>query len=227
MTEAPLNVAVFASGGGSNFQALLDHQNKPGVGWRVAVLICNREAGAIERARAAGVEAVVIPTKGRHPADVADDLLSVLDKHQIDLVCLAGYLRLLPPEVVRRYEGRILNIHPGLLPDFGGKGMFGMHVHRAVLESGVDVTGVTVHVVDEVYDHGATLAEWHVSVRPGETPEELAARVLRVEHELYPRAVDHVCAAIAEGREVERMRDVHLEEPPRGGKVFNSTEEVR
>jgi phosphoribosylglycinamide formyltransferase-1 len=221
VTEAPLNVAVFASGGGSNFQALLDHQNKPGVGWGVAVLICNREeAGAIERARAAGVEAVVIPTKGRDPTDVADDTLAVLEKHEIDLVCLAGYLRLLPPEVVRRYEGRILNIHPGLLPDFGGEGMYGMHVHRAVVESGVDVTGATVHVVDEAYDHGPTLARWHVSVRPHDSPEELAARVLRVEHELYPRAVDHVCAAIAEGREVERMRDMHLEEPPNGGGTF-------
>ena len=130
------------------------------------------------------------------------------------MILLCGYLRLLPPAVVDRYSRRIVNIHPALLPDFGGKGMYGMNVHRAVVASGVEVTGATVHLVDEEYDQGSILGQWMVSVRPSDTAEDVACRVLRVEHELYPRAVDHLCAAIAEGREVEPMKGVRLEEPP-------------
>ncbi len=213
MPETTLNVAVFASGGGSNFQALLGHHAERAP-WRVAVLICNREAGAMDHALEAGVEAVIIPTKDRDLADVARDTLDVLDRHGVEVILLCGYLRLLPPDVVERYSGRIVNIHPALLPDFGGKGMYGMNVHRAVVASGVEVTGATVHFVDEEYDQGSILAQWQVSVRPSDTAEDVAARVLRVEHELYPRAVDHLCAAIAAGREVEPMKEVHLEEPP-------------
>jgi len=211
--DTTLNVAVFASGGGTNFQALIDHHAEC-VPWRVAVLICNREAGALERAQAAGVEAVIIRTEDRDPADVARDTLAVLDRHGVQIILLCGYLRLLPPDVVDRYPRRIVNIHPALLPAFGGKGMYGMNVHRAVVASGVEVTGATVHFVDEEYDQGSILAQSLVSVRPGDTAEEVAARVLKVEHELYPRAVDHLCAAIAEGREVEPMKDVRIEEPP-------------
>jgi len=201
---APLTVAAFASGGGTNLQSLLDHQ-RPGGPWRIGVLITNREAGAIERARAAGVEAIVVPTRDRDPDEVASETLAVLDRHGVDVIVLAGYLRLLPPEVVRRYAGRILNIHPALLPDFGGMGMYGMNVHRAVVDAGVVVTGATVHFVDEAYDEGAILAQWEVPVEPGDTPEDVAARVLAVEHELYPMALDHLCAALAAGRPVERM----------------------
>ena len=213
MPDTTLNVAVFASGGGTNFQALLDHQAERGP-WRVAVLICNREAGAIDRARAAGVESVIIPTKNRALGNVAQDTLEVLDRHRVDVILLCGYLRLLPPDVVGRYSRRTVNIHPAPLPDFGGNGMYGMSVHRAVVESGVEVTGATVHFVDEEYDQGSILAQWVISVRPSDTAEDVASRVLRVEHELYPRAVDHLCAAIAEGREVEPMKEVRLEEPP-------------
>ena len=220
MPDAPLNVAVFASGGGTNFQALLDHQ-KQAAGWRVAALICNREAGAIDRARAAGVEAVVIPTKDRSEAELARATLEVLDRHGVEVILLAGYLRLLPHDVVARYPQRILNIHPALLPDFGGKGMYGMRVHRAVVESDVEITGATVHFVDSEYDQGSILAQWEVSVFPSDTADDLAARVLRVEHRLYPRAVDHLCVAIGEGRDVEPMKQVRLQEPP------EPTEEVR
>ena len=213
MPDPTLNVAVFASGGGTNFQALLGHQDGC-CPWRVAVLICNREAGAIDRARSAGVEAVIIPTMHRDVADVARDTLDVLVRHEVEAILLSGYLRLLPPEVIDRYPRRIVNIHPALLPDFGGKGMYGMKVHRAVVASGVEVTGATVHFIEEEYDQGSILAQWMVSVRPGDTAEAVAARVLRVEHELYPRAVDHLCAAIAGGHEVEPMKEVHLEEPP-------------
>ena len=208
MTAAPLDIAVFASGGGTNFQALLDHRSEA---WRVALLVCNREAGAIERARAAGVDWVVVPTKARDADEVAQEMLAVLERHSIDVICLAGYLRLLPNAVVHRYSRRILNIHPALLPEFGGKGMYGMKVHEAVVASGCVETGATVHLVDEEYDRGAVLAQRRVRVHPGDTPEQVAARVLEVEHALYPLAVDHLCAALLAGRDVESMTDAHDE----------------
>lgn len=130
-------------------------------------------------------------------------MLAALDRHDIDFVLLAGYLKLVPAGVVTRYRGRIVNIHPALLPSFGGKGMYGMNVHRAVLEAGVRVTGPTVHLADEVYDRGRILAQWPVPVRPGDTAEAVAARVLEVEHWLYPRVVDHLVPFWREGRDVE------------------------
>jgi phosphoribosylglycinamide formyltransferase-1 len=202
-----LRTAVFASGGGSNFQALLDHQSPEG-SWEIALLVTDRtDAGAIERARAAGVAVAVVPPVGR-PADArARELVDLLEGHRIGLILLAGYLRLVPREVVERYRARILNIHPALLPKFGGKGMYGIHVHRAVLEAGERESGATVHFVDEEYDRGATLAQARVPVLEGDTPHALAARVLEVEHRLYPVAVDHLCAALAAGAEPEPMRD--------------------
>ena len=213
MSRAPLNVAVFASGGGTNFQALLDHQAEQDL-WRVSLLVMNREAGAKARAEAAGVAARVVPTKDRAPDEVSADTLKALAEHDVDVILLSGYLRLLPAEVVAKYRGRILNIHPALLPEFGGEGMYGMNVHRAVVESDVGTSGATAHFVSDQYDEGAILGQWHVEVRPDDTPEELAARVLRVEHQLYPKAVDHLCAALLNGHEPDRMADVRLDEPP-------------
>jgi len=158
---------------------------------------------------------------------VARETLRLLEELDIDVILLAGYLRLLPSDVVARYEGHILNIHPALLPDFGGGGMYGRKVHRAVLESGVEISGATVHFVTEEYDDGAILAQWQVQVIPGDTPEELAARVLWVEHELYPRAVDHLCEALSENRPVERMKDVRLHEPPETAPSTEPTGEQR
>lgn len=196
-----LAAAVLASGGGSNFQALLDAQDADAP-WRIRLLIVDREGiGALERAKAAGVATCVIPTKGRTEAEMATDTLAALDSFGIQVLFLAGYLKLIPGPVVRRYRHRILNIHPALLPGFGGKGMWGMHVHRAVIASGVRLSGPTVHLVDEEYDRGAIVAQWPVPVLPGDAPEDLAARVLTVEHRLYPQAAAHVCRAILEGRE--------------------------
>ena len=224
--RTPLNVAVFASGGGTNFQALLDHPRTPD-GWRVAVLIMNRDADAVRRADTAGVPVRVIPTKDRDRGDVAEETLQALEEFAIDVVLLSGYLRPLPSEVVERYEGRILNVHPALLPDFGGVGMYGMNVHRAVLASDVEITGATVHFVTDAYDDGAILAQWQVQVLPRDTPEDLAVRVLRVEHELYPKAVDHLCAALAADRPVERMKDVRLNEPHIEPRSTENTEDQR
>jgi len=196
-----LRVAVFASGGGTNFQALLDHQ-RPGGSWEIVLLLTDRaEAGAIERAELAHVEITVVPTKGRDLTEIGEEMLGILDAHEVDVIVLAGYLKLVPPAVVARYPGRILNIHPALLPAFGGKGMYGMNVHRAVIEAGEAESGATVHFVDEEYDRGRILGQRRVPVPPGETPEALAARVLEVEHGLYPEAVDHLCNALAAGEE--------------------------
>jgi len=226
VTRTPLNIAVFASGGGTNFQALLDHQAEHDL-WHVAVLVMNREGGAAQRASAADVPVQVIATKDRDVGDVSRDTLRVLEESAVDVIVLSGYLRLLPPAVVDRYEGRILNIHPALLPDFGGKGMYGVNVHRAVVQSGVEVTGATVHFVTGEYDDGSILGQWQVHVETADTPEDVAARVLRVEHQLYPKAVDHLCAALVAGRPVQRMKDVRLNEPPIEPRLTKPTEEER
>lgn len=193
----PLAAAVFASGSGTNLQALLDHHatDPP---WRVRLVVSNKEAaGALDRGASVGVPTEVIPVAGRVQREVADDTLSALRGLGIEVIFLAGYLKLIPAEVVESYRRRILNVHPALLPSFGGKGMYGIHVHRAVLASGARLSGPTVHYVDEEYDRGTIVAQWPVPVFPGDTPEALAARVLRVEHRLYPMAADHVCRALA------------------------------
>ena len=207
-----LRTAVFASGGGSNFQALLDHQSPTGA-WEIVLLVTDRQdAGAVRRAGAAGVPVAVVATGARDlaapdPAAAARELLDLLEEHRVELILLAGYLKLVPREVVGRYGGRILNIHPALLPKFGGKGMYGMRVHRAVLEAGEAESGATVHLVDEEYDRGRIVAQRRVPVREGDTPEALAARVLAVEHRLYPEAVDHVCEAIVAGQEPTTIKE--------------------
>ena len=200
MDEA-LNVAVFASGGGTNLQSLLDHQaNDPP--WRIRLVVSDREdAGALARAAAMDVSTCVIPTKGRDQAHIAGETMEVLRDHEIDVILLAGYLKLVPQAVVVEFRRRILNIHPALLPSFGGKGMYGINVHRAVVESGARISGPTVHFVDEEYDGGSIVAQWPVPVLPDDTPEALAARVLIVEHRLYPMAADHLCRAVADGHE--------------------------
>jgi len=200
-----VRAAVFASGGGSNFQALLDHQTPDGT-WSIVLLVSDREhAGAIERAAAANVPSAVIATSGRDASAVAQEMLELLARHRVALILLAGYVKLIPREVVARYRGRMLNVHPALLPAFGGKGMYGKRVHTAVIESGARESGATVHFVDEEYDRGPIVAQRRVPVLAGDTAEELAARVLAVEHELYPLAVDHVCQALAAGLEPTPM----------------------
>ncbi|HEX6559778.1 MAG TPA: phosphoribosylglycinamide formyltransferase [Longimicrobiales bacterium] len=196
-----LRLAVFASGGGSNLQALIDRFNRSkDTPVRVAVVLSDRaQAGALERARAANIEASVI-VHAERPADlIAREMLAFLHSADIDIIALAGYLRLVPAPIVRSFRNRIINIHPALLPSFGGKGMYGVNVHRAVLESGCAISGATVHYVDEEYDRGRIIAQWPVPVRADDSPDSLAARVLRVEHMLYPAAVELVGYAVASG----------------------------
>jgi formyltetrahydrofolate-dependent phosphoribosylglycinamide formyltransferase len=198
-----VRTAVFASGGGSNFQALLDHQRPAGT-WEIVLLVTDRaEAGAVARARAVGVPVASVSAGA---AEDGHELLDVLTEHGVQLVLLAGYMRLVPREVVARFENRMLNVHPALLPKFGGKGMYGMRVHRAVLEAGETESGATVHFVDEEYDRGATVEQRSVPVLVDDTPDALAARVLEVEHALYPAVVDRICAAIVAGADGARSR---------------------
>jgi len=187
-------IAVLASGGGSNLQALIDHFAQLGearAGDIVLVAADRPDAGALERARRAGIATAVVATR-RSPEE--RDLSELLAEHHVDLVVLAGYLQFVPADVTRRYIGRLLNVHPALLPDFGGAGMYGARVHRAVLAAGVRTSGPTVHFVDDVYDHGPVIARWPVPVRADDDEHSLAARVLRAEHLLFPRVVQAVAA---------------------------------
>ena len=185
-----MHVAVAVSGRGSNLDALLGALG-PDAPARVVVVLSNRPvAVALERAAARHVPGVAL----RDPADSAE-WLGVLERHAVDLVVLAGYLKLVPSGVIARFRGRIINVHPGLLPSFGGKGMYGRRVHEAVLASGARESGATVHLVDEVYDRGAILGQARVPVLPGDDPDRLAARVLEVEHRLLPAAVLAAAAA--------------------------------
>ncbi len=190
--RARARVAVLASGGGSNLAALLAHLDALGEARATdVVLVASDRAGApaLERARACGIEAAHLAA----PSD-AHAIARLLETHAVDLVVLAGYLKHVPAAVTARYAGRMLNVHPSLLPAFGGPGMYGARVHRAVLDAGTRVSGATVHFVDEAYDRGPVVAQWPVPVLPGDSPESLAARVLRVEHLLLPRAVEAVAA---------------------------------
>jgi formyltetrahydrofolate-dependent phosphoribosylglycinamide formyltransferase len=204
----PKRVAVLASGGGTNLQALIDHFNPaPAPAARVELVIASREGiGALARAERSGIASVVLDGRALDAATLSARMLDELWRHRIDIVVLAGYLQLVPVEVVERYHGRMLNIHPALLPGFGGRGMYGLRVHRAVLESGVRVSGATVHLVSDRYDEGRIVAQWPVPVLPGDTPETLAARVLAVEHRILPLAVE----AVARGGDPERPAEEPL-----------------
>ena len=187
-------VAVLASGGGSNLQALLEHAETLGEAraFDVVLVAANAPgAGALARASTRGVATAVLAD----PADGAA-LDALLAEHRVDLVVLAGYLKLVPAEVTRRFAGRMLNVHPALLPAFGGHGMYGRRVHAAVLAAGARLSGPTVHLVDAEYDRGPIVAQWPVPVRDDDTPESLAARVLGAEHALLPPVVQ----ALAAGR---------------------------
>jgi formyltetrahydrofolate-dependent phosphoribosylglycinamide formyltransferase len=190
--NAPVRLAVLASGSGSNFEAICDYFAAKGEAAAVQpVLLASNRANALAltKARERHIATAVLS----NPAD-GDELSALLEQHKVDLVALAGYLKLLPVDVVRRYEGRILNVHPSLLPRFGGKGMYGLRVHEAVLSAGSDITGASVHVVTEEYDRGPVLAVWPAPVLPGDTPASLAKRVLAVEHALYPRVIERVAS---------------------------------
>lgn len=200
-----LNLAVLCSGGGTNLQALIDAIERGELLAEIKIVISNNsKAFALERAKNHNIPPLHLSHKQfTTPEEFDQRLLEVLIENQIDMVILAGYMKILSPVIIRAYKNRILNIHPALLPHFGGPGMYGIHVHEAVIKSGVKITGVTVHIVDEVYDHGAIVIQKPVEVKDGDTPETLAERVLKVEHQTYKEAIQ----LFAEGRvEVKNNR---------------------
>ena len=182
-----MRIAVLASGGGSNLHAICEYFSARGEEPSRAIRLVasdRAQAGALERARSRGIESLHLDAGARD-----HQLADLLRARSIDLVVLAGYLRMVPAEVTAAWRGRIVNVHPALLPAFGGSGMYGRRVHEAVLAHGARVSGATVHFVDAVYDQGPIIAQWPVPVHPHDTPDTLAQRVLEVEHQLYPRVV--------------------------------------
>lgn len=196
----PLRIGILLSGKGrgSNMQALIDAARDCRIPGEVALVVSTSPgAPALERAAAAGVPTRLVAAQEHAGPDELDAaLVAAFEAAKVDLICLAGYMRLLTPAFVRRFAGRMMNVHPGLLPAFGGKGFYGKRVHEAVIESGAKFTGVTVHFVDDEYDHGPIILQRVVPVEDDDTPETVAQRVLVEEHRAYPEAV----RLFAEGR---------------------------
>lgn len=197
-----LNIAVFGSGRGSNFQAILSAMKRgeiPGAHIRVAVSN-NSSAGILGLARTNGIPGLHISRKQfASEEEFVDRLLSALDAYDVNFIVLAGFMKKIPARVIQQFRNCIINIHPALLPEFGGEGMYGTRVHEAVIASGEKFSGATVHLVDEEYDHGRVLLQKRVNVEPRDTSETLAAKVLEIEYEIFPKAI----RMFAEGRIVE------------------------
>ena len=203
-----VRAAVLVSGGGTNLQAIIDAKRAGKIPSAELALVVasNASAYALTRAGNAGIaHAVLRKEKGEAPADYGERLLTLLRENAIDVVVLAGFLTILPENVIRAYDHRILNIHPSLIPSFCGDGFYGLHVHEAALKRGVKVTGATVHFVNEITDGGDIIAQKAVEVLPGDTPETLQRRVMeQAEWILLPQALEQVAGEIAKKREEEQ-----------------------
>jgi len=187
-----LSIAVFASGRGSNFQALAEAISRKNIDARIVVVISNNsEAGAIALARSLQIPALHLSQK-QFPSQEAftSEVLASLDSHGADFIVLAGYMKKLDARIIRRFRNRIINVHPALLPAFGGQGMYGHHVHEAVVAQHARRSGATVHLVDEEFDHGPIVLQESIPVEENDTPESLAEKVLVIEHRILPRAVE-------------------------------------
>ena len=188
-------IAVFVSGGGSNFIAIHRQIIQGNILGKIVIVFSNNpNCGAIKFAEENSIPIFIInAVRYPNPHTRDDLLLGTCLKAEIDLICLAGFMKILPQNIVKHYEYKILNIHPGLLPEFGGKGFYGTRVHEAVINTGKRESGATVHFVDEIYDHGPIILQKKVEVMETDTPESLAARVLKLEHELFPEVVKAFC----------------------------------
>lgn len=189
-----VRLGILASHGGTNLQSIIDSCEAARIPAEVVVVISNnRQSGALARARKHRIDAVHLSNK-HYPdnEDLDEAIAEVLREHEVDFVCLAGYMKRRGPKFLSAFKNRILNIHPALLPKFGGKGFYGMRVHEAVLEAKEKESGVTVHIVDEKYDHGPILAQKRVPVLPDDTPETLAARILVEEHKIYSEVIGKI-----------------------------------
>ena len=200
-----VRAAVLVSGGGTNLQAIIDAKRAGKIPSAELALVVasNASAYALTRAENAGIAHTVLrKEKGEAPADYGERLLTLLRENAIDVVVLAGFLTILPENVIHAYDHRILNIHPSLIPSFCGDGFYGLHVHEAALKRGVKVTGATVHFVNEITDGGDIIAQKAVEVLPGDTPETLQRRVMeQAEWILLPQALEQVADEIAKKRE--------------------------
>ncbi len=197
-----MRIAIFASGGGSNFQAIADACRTGEI--QASVVLCvasSASSGVCHRARSLDIPVYVVESIDDLETE---ELAAILARHQVDLIALAGFMKKIPASLVRAFKNRMLNIHPALLPAFGGKGMYGVHVHEAVIAQGVPSSGATVHIVDEEYDTGPIVLQESIAVLDSDTPATLALRVLEVEHRLYPRAIDLFARKMIQinGREV-------------------------
>lgn len=186
-------LGVLISGGGSNLQAIIDSCRSGALQGKaeVAAVVSNKEdAFGLQRASKAGIPAIFLnPKQFPNRSEYFTAVIAEFKKRGVALVCLAGFLLKIEPNLIREYPKRILNIHPALLPKYGGKGMYGHFVHEAVVKAGEAESGCSVHIVDEEFDHGPVLAQKKVSVLPGDTPETLAARILKEEHVLFPETI--------------------------------------
>ncbi len=193
-----IRLGFLASGRGSNMLAMIDNCEVGKLNAKPVVVISNNaDAGALVYAREAGIPAFHLSSNTHEDESVLDqEITNILKSHEVDWVILAGYMKKIGPRLLGEFQGKIFNIHPSLLPRHGGQGMYGVHVHEAVLASGESETGVTIHMVDGEYDQGRILAQEKVFVEADDTPESLAARVLKVEHELYSETLQ----GIIEGR---------------------------
>ena len=190
----PTRIAMLASGSGSNVENFVGYfDNHPSV--EIVLVVCDRPgAYVLDRAGRLGIPSELIPGPGwQEPAPIIQKLRA----RKIDFLVLAGFLRLVPPGILRKYPDRILNIHPALLPAFGGKGMYGMHVHRAVIASGARESGVSIHLVNERYDEGRILFQARVDIAPDDSPESLAEKVHVLEYAHYPRVVEQYIQGIS------------------------------
>ena len=193
-----LRLGVLVSGGGSNLQSIIDNCESGYLPADVVIVISSKEgAYALERAKKHNIPStVIIPKNYKNREEYEDEMIKILNSYNVDLVILAGYIKVLSPKLVRAFQGRIMNIHPTLIPSFCGEGYYGKKVHKAVLDYGAKITGVTVHFVDEGADTGPIILQRAVNVKEDDTPETLAARVLEQEHKIYPDAIK----LFAEGR---------------------------
>ena len=189
-----LRLGLLSSHGGTNMQAIIDACNAGKLGAKVCVAISNNSSSfALQRARREGIPHYHLSGKTHpDPSTLDSAILATLEKHCVNLMVLAGYMKLLGPKTVSRFQGRILNIHPALLPKFGGQGLYGAAVHRAVLAAGERVTGVTIHLADERFDHGPVVAQTEVPVLEGDTAESLSARVLKREHTFFVETLQRI-----------------------------------
>jgi phosphoribosylglycinamide formyltransferase-1 len=193
MNVKRFRICVFASGRGSNLQAIIDGVEEGRLNCEIVFVMSNNSSsGALEIARKKNIPAYHLSEKVFHKNNFEESLIDLLEKHKPDLIVLAGYMKLVPISVIRRFENRIINIHPALLPKFGGKGMYGMNVHNAVFQAGEKVSGVTIHIVNENYDEGKIIYQEKIDISDCKNPEEIAKKVLKLEHKVYPEVIQKI-----------------------------------